>query len=84
MSSVNAHERRFADRMASIRKLRNLNQSELAAACGVRRHVITGIEAGRRGIRLGEAVTLCGVLGVELAAMVSAAPMALSISMPVD
>ena len=70
--------------MTKLRKLRDLTQVEFAAACGLHRHVIAAIEAGRRGIRLGEAVTLCGGLGVDLAAMVSDTPMALSISLPVD
>lgn len=70
--------------MAKLRKLRSLSQHELATACGVRRHVVVAIEAGRRGIRLGEAVTLCGALGVDLAAMVADTPMALSISLPID
>jgi DNA-binding XRE family transcriptional regulator len=84
MSAVNAHDRRFAARLAHIRKMRGHKQEDLAALIGVSRFVITGIETGGRGVKLGEALELCRVLNVDLHDMVSDEPMKLRIEMPVD
>lgn len=61
-----------------------MTQEQLATACGLNRFVVAAIETGARGIRLGEALDLCAALGVDLAAMVNEAPMALHFETPID
>jgi DNA-binding XRE family transcriptional regulator len=84
VSALSLQEQRFSVRLVRVRKLRDMTQEQLAAMCGLGRHVIAAIETGVRGIRLGEAVDLCAALDVDLAAMVSAEPMALRFETPID
>lgn len=63
-----------------------MTQRELGEACGMHRMVISHLECGRRSIKLGEAVTLASVLGVDLAALVSSEPLVLHVhtEVPID
>ena len=56
-----------------------MTQEQLAAATGLHRAVIAGIETGGRGIRLGEAITLCAALNVDLLALCGEEPMTLPV-----
>jgi transcriptional regulator with XRE-family HTH domain len=66
----------FARRLAALRKATGLTQQQLAAAMAaggstMHRSAIAKIEAGDRAVSVGEAVQLAGVLGVDVAELVT-------------
>lgn len=79
MEHVNDYERRASARIANLRRTREMTQQQLATASGLSRIAIASIENGTRYIKLGEAVILSAVLGVELGDLVSAEPLVLQV-----
>jgi len=63
-------DRRFGARLAPLRALRRLSQQKLADRAGMPQSAISKIEAGLRSVGLGEALTLCDALHVDLLDMV--------------
>lgn len=69
-------EARFAERARIIRIYQRMNQGALADAIGLDPSALRNIEAGRRTVRLSEAVEICRVLGLDLYQMISDEPFA--------
>jgi transcriptional regulator with XRE-family HTH domain len=66
----------FARRLSALRKTAELTQQQLADAMSasgntMHRSAIAKIEAGDRAVSVGEAVQLAGVLGIDLAELVT-------------
>lgn len=77
MESIHALERRAVARIASVRRVRQMTQQQLAEAIGIHQAAMSGIEAGKRYMRLGEAIAACAALGVDLGEVVSEEPLTL-------
>lgn len=77
---VNPAERQFAAVMRETREARGLAQGRFAgemARCGFPAWVqqtVTRVEAGRRMIRLGEAMAAASILGIDLGAFAAGNP----------
>ena len=82
--TLSKHEQRFSARLSSMRKLRKMTQQQLADVVGLPRPSLGMIEVGKRSVTLSEAVALCEALDVDLAAMISAEPLTLTILTQVD
>lgn len=78
---IREHERRAIARIYTLRRYRDLTQKQLADAVGMTRGALAAMEEGDRNLRLGEAVAICEVLQVDLAALVSPEP--LNIEVPI-
>jgi transcriptional regulator with XRE-family HTH domain len=57
--------------------MRQMTQQQLAEAIGIHQAALSGIESGKRYLRLGEAIALCTALGVDLGEVVSDEPFTL-------
>ncbi len=78
------HEKRFAERLPRIRKARGLTQAQLADASGLTRQALALIEAGQKRVRLSDAVDIAESIDVSLADLLSAEPLSLNVSVPID
>lgn len=77
MDHIHALERRAVARIASVRRMRQMTQLQLAQAIGVHQAAMSAIESGKRYLRLGEAIAACAALGVDLGQVVSEEPLTL-------
>lgn len=78
---INEVNRRFAQRLLRLRRVRGITGVELAAASGLPEQAVYRIEAGGSGGRLvsiGEAVVLADALDVDLMHFVSPEPLDLN------
>jgi transcriptional regulator with XRE-family HTH domain len=58
---------RFGQRLRELRNAKGLSQEAFAAACGLDRTYISGIERGRRNVSLRNIEVVADALGVSLA-----------------
>lgn len=77
---LDARELRFARRVKAMRVFRGYTQAQVADKLGICRVSVSDIENGRRGVRLGEALTLAEVLDVSLADLLAEQPLTLAVS----
>lgn len=57
---------RFGQRLRELRNAKGLSQEAFAAACGLDRTYISGIERGRRNVSLRNIEVIADALGVSL------------------
>jgi transcriptional regulator with XRE-family HTH domain len=57
---------RFGQRLRELRNAKRLSQEAFAAACGLDRTYISGIERGRRNVSLRNIEVIAQALGVSL------------------
>lgn len=57
---------RFGQRVRELRKAKDLSQEALAAACGLDRTYISGIERGRRNVSLRNIELIATALGISI------------------
>lgn len=57
---------RFGQRLRELRNAKGLSQEAFAAACGLDRTYISGIERGRRNVSLRNIEVIAKALGVSL------------------
>jgi transcriptional regulator with XRE-family HTH domain len=57
---------RFGQRLRELRNAKGLSQETFAAACGLDRTYISGIERGRRNVSLRNIEVIADALGVSL------------------
>jgi transcriptional regulator with XRE-family HTH domain len=57
---------RFGQRVRELRKAKGLSQEAFAAACGLDRTYISGIERGRRNVSLRNIEVVADALGVSI------------------
>lgn len=77
MEKADSISGRFARRMRAVRQHRNMTQGELAQAIGVHRATVPKLESGDRRITIAEAVAIAEALDVNLADLVTPAPLEL-------
>jgi transcriptional regulator with XRE-family HTH domain len=67
-----AWEANFREHMQQLRSDKEMTQTDLARACGLRhQQIVARIESGERPIRLNEANIIAAVLGIDLATMMA-------------
>ena len=67
MSSANARSpQQFGRLIQDFRRKRGLNQTELANLAGLRQEMISKIETGQGGVRLGSIYNLLAALDLEI------------------
>ncbi len=57
---------RFGQRVRELRKAKDLSQEAFAAACGLDRTYISGIERGRRNVSLRNIEVIAKALGISI------------------
>ena len=62
---------RFGQRLRELRKAEGLSQEAFAAACGLDRTYISGIERGRRNVSLRNIEVLARALGISISELTS-------------
>ena len=62
---------RFGQRVRELRKANDLSQEAFAAACGLDRTYISGIERGRRNVSLRNIELLANTLGISISELMT-------------
>lgn len=60
---------RFGQRIRELRNAKELSQEAFAAACGLDRTYISGIERGRRNVSLRNIKAIANALGISISEM---------------
>ena len=61
----------LGDKIHTVRKNRNLSQSELSTQSGLARTFISAVEQGKQNVSLGSLKSISDSLGVEMATLLS-------------